>query len=127
MTRLLAYFLTALLLLQVLGQELLVVDFAVNQAAITARFCVNKARPALHCDGKCYLAKRLQRAESGSTKVPTQALAKLKFEGLAPGRPQLPAPGWVGAVAARRYALAGARSYAAAPLRGVFQPPMRQT
>ena len=46
MSRFLAYFLTALLLLQTLGPEVLVLNYQLNKAAITARYCVNKARPA---------------------------------------------------------------------------------
>ena len=52
MTRLLAYFLTVLLLLQSFGRELLVLNFAVNRASITQKYCVNKARPSLRCNGK---------------------------------------------------------------------------
>jgi len=51
-----AYLCVALVLLQTFSRELLVVDFALNRTTITARFCVNKARPLLHCNGKCHLA-----------------------------------------------------------------------
>lgn len=37
--------------------------FYANQQAIAARHCVNKKRPQLHCDGKCYLSKKIQAAE----------------------------------------------------------------
>jgi hypothetical protein len=121
--RSLAYLLTALLLLQSVGRELLVLHFAVNQASITARFCVNKARPALHCNGKCYLARQLRRAENGPTKVPADALAKVKFVAIVPGQLRLPASGWAGRVAALRYAPAVARPDAAAPMQGIFHPP----
>lgn len=123
MTRLLAYFLTALLLLQSFGRELLVLNFAVNQAAITAKYCVNKARPRLHCDGKCYLARQLRRAENGPAKAPAGAPAKIKFEVVAPARFRLAAPVWVGQGATLRYAPLVARPDAAAPLRGIFHPP----
>lgn len=123
MTRLLAYFLTVLLLLQSFGRELLVLNFAVNQAALTAKYCVNKARPRLHCDGKCYLARQLRRAENGPAKAPAGALAKIKFEVVAPTRFRLQPPVWVGRAASLRYAPLVARPYVAAPLRGIFQPP----
>jgi hypothetical protein len=124
MTRLLAYFLTALLLLQSVGQELLVLHFVVNQASITARFCVNKARPRLHCNGKCYLAKQLRRAENGPGKAPAGALAKVKLEVVAPSHFHLQAPSWAGPVAPLGYAPAVARPDAAAPTRGIFHPPV---
>lgn len=125
MTRLLAYFLTALLLLQSFGRELLVLHFAVNQAALTAKYCVNKARPRLHCDGKCYLARQLRRAERGPAKAPTEGLAKIKFEVVAPPfRLHLAAPVWAGQLAALCYAPLVARACAPGALRGVFHPPL---
>ena len=123
MTRPLAYFLTLLLLLQAFGRELLVLNFAVNQAALTQQHCVNKGRPFLHCNGKCYLARQLRRAENGLTKAPAGALAKVKFEGVAPARFCLAPPAWVGRVAALRYAPLAARPDAAAPRQGIFHPP----
>ncbi|NBX78918.1 MAG: hypothetical protein EBQ94_00800 [Flavobacteriales bacterium] len=34
-----------------------------NQKEIAAIECVNKSRPEMQCNGKCYLAKQLQKAE----------------------------------------------------------------
>jgi hypothetical protein len=39
------------------------VNFRINQREITRMECENKNRPELHCNGKCYLAKQLQKAE----------------------------------------------------------------
>lgn len=39
-------------------------DYAINQDYIKQTLCVNKARPELHCEGKCYLGKEL--AKNGS-------------------------------------------------------------
>lgn len=39
------------------------VNFRMNQREITRLECVNKNRPEMHCNGKCYLAKQLQKAE----------------------------------------------------------------
>ena len=52
MNRFLAFFLVALMLLQTLGQEVLVVNYQLNKARITELYCVNKASPQLHCNGK---------------------------------------------------------------------------
>ncbi|MPR33437.1 hypothetical protein [Salmonirosea aquatica] len=38
---------------------LLYLDFELRKEFIIDNFCVNKDRPELHCDGKCYLAIRL--------------------------------------------------------------------
>ncbi len=40
------------------------VHYELNKADITARYCENKNRPELHCNGKCYLAKQLKKADS---------------------------------------------------------------
>ena len=63
-----AYLLAGLVLLQTFSRELLVADFYANRAEITARYCVNKARPMLHCDGKCYFAKQLKKQEERQNK-----------------------------------------------------------
>ena len=54
--RFLACFLAALLLLQTLGLSLLLANYELNKAQITARFCGKKACPALHFNGKSYFA-----------------------------------------------------------------------
>ena len=37
--------------------------YQVNKQEIIAKFCVNKNRPMMHCDGQCYLGKQLKKAE----------------------------------------------------------------
>lgn len=76
---LLAYVLVALVLLQTFSREVLVVDYALNQATITARFCVNKARPMLQCNGKCHLAKQLKQADEREAKAPNALTEKLEM------------------------------------------------
>ena len=39
------------------------VHYELNKAEITARYCENKNRPELHCNGQCYLAKQLKKAD----------------------------------------------------------------
>lgn len=126
MNRFLAYFLTALLLFQTLGPELLVVNYELNKAHITAQYCVNKAKPRLHCNGQCHLAQQLRKAEGPDKKAPVTSAAKGKFEVLpaalhlafhAPRR-------WP--PAARRYVVRPVARYADAPIPGVFRPPLVQ-
>lgn len=38
----------------------LVLDWKLNQDAITEKYCVNKDVPMLECNGQCYLAKQLK-------------------------------------------------------------------
>lgn len=36
--------------------------YQLNKAAITEKFCVNKDKPQMHCNGQCHLAKELKKA-----------------------------------------------------------------
>jgi len=74
-----SYLLILLVLLQTFSREVLVVDFTLNQATITARFCVNKARPQLHCDGKCYFAKQLKKQEDRESKSASPLKERLEM------------------------------------------------
>ena len=126
MSRFLAYFLTALLLLQTLGPEVLVLNYQLNKAAITARYCVNKARPQLRCNGKCHLAQQLRKAEGGDKKAPTTTLAKARFEVLPTVAFELPAlRRWPRA--APRFARPLVARCVAGRALGVFRPPLLQS
>lgn len=37
--------------------------FLVNQKIVAQKHCINKQRPALKCDGKCFLSKKIKEAE----------------------------------------------------------------
>ena len=57
------------------------VNFYLNQKEIAAIECVNKSRPEMHCNGKCYLAKQLQKAEdnlNAKKEKNNQSLSHLK-------------------------------------------------
>lgn len=43
------------------------INFRINQLEITALECENKNRPELKCNGKCYLAKQLKKADDELT------------------------------------------------------------
>ena len=55
--------LVLLLLSKLFYGLVLQVHFYMNQAEITRLECENKNRPEMHCNGKCYLAKQLQKVE----------------------------------------------------------------
>lgn len=42
---------------------MIVAGYELNRNYIAAELCVNKAKPALHCNGKCYLAKKIKDEE----------------------------------------------------------------
>lgn len=58
------------------------VNFHMNQREITRLECVNKNRPEMHCNGKCYLAKQLQKAEEqldDKKQASSRSLGQLKW------------------------------------------------
>jgi len=121
MTRAFAWFLSVLILLQTFSQELMVLDYQVDKERITELFCVNKARPQLHCNGKCHLAKQLRKAADAESKAPA-GVAKIKYEALAPLASLISTPTWWPSVP-QQYALPMAATYVFTPAHSIFHPP----
>ena len=46
--------------------------FELNHKYIAENLCVNKNRPWLHCNGKCYFMKKIQQAEENEKKQETK-------------------------------------------------------
>lgn len=53
-------------------------SFYLNQDVIIAKFCVNKSRPKLHCNGHCFLAKKIKEQEK--SEAGTALMASVKIE-----------------------------------------------
>lgn len=62
MKKLVTFILLIAFTLQTFGRALVVVDYYTNTAAF-AKNCVNKAKPKLHCNGKCQMMKKLKDEE----------------------------------------------------------------
>lgn len=43
------------------------VEYAVNYDYISTTLCVNKSKPELHCNGKCYLGKELAKTNDSDS------------------------------------------------------------
>lgn len=52
----------AVMLVKILVVPVVYLDYELRKDYIIATLCENKSRPQLHCDGKCYLAKRVAQA-----------------------------------------------------------------
>lgn len=50
-------------------------DYYINQA-VFAKSCVNKAKPTMHCNGKCQMMKKLQEEEKKDQQMPERKLEK---------------------------------------------------
>jgi hypothetical protein len=124
--RFLAFFLTALMLLQTLGQEVLVVNYQLNKARITELYCINKARPQLKCNGKCHLAKQLRKTNGSDKKAPVEGMAKVKYEVLPTAALVLAVPQhWP--LPARHFPALWVAGCATGTGLGVFHPPLLLT
>jgi len=72
--RLLAILLICSLFAENISRLLVTAAFELNQQYIAEYFCVNKDKPMLHCDGKCYLARKLKEAEEKEKKSEKESL-----------------------------------------------------
>lgn len=49
-------------------------NYLFNKAEIIEKFCINKDKPILKCDGKCHLKDQLELSEAGSEESPINPL-----------------------------------------------------
>ncbi len=59
--QLLTYFFFTVYLLAMLKPMLPIIDYYVNYSYIAAQLCENKDKPILDCNGKCYVAKEIEK------------------------------------------------------------------
>ena len=63
-----AIFVFVAILLQALNQVVIVGQYYANKDYIAKNLCENRSKPSLHCNGKCYLKKKL--AKEGKEQAP---------------------------------------------------------
>ena len=73
----LAFVVVAVIMSQTIAKFVIVIDYQVNKEFITKTLCENKAKPTMHCNGKCHLKKQLEKQEKKEKPVNT---SKEKFE-----------------------------------------------
>jgi len=59
-----SFLLISLILSKVIYSAFWQLNFYLNQKEIAAIECENKDRPEMNCNGKCYLAKQLEKADN---------------------------------------------------------------
>ncbi len=64
-----AIFLTFAIFIQTFSTFIIKADFYINQSYIAKNLCVNKDKPMMHCNGKCYLSKKLKQQDGSQTPV----------------------------------------------------------
>lgn len=68
LNRLLSIFLLVALISSNFSRLFIYAGFEANRSYIAKELCVNRARPALHCNGRCYLMKKLKQADEKEKK-----------------------------------------------------------
>ncbi|MGO3183849.1 MAG: hypothetical protein ACTIJ9_13565 [Aequorivita sp.] len=62
--------LMSLVFLLVISQHaVIIVHFKLNQQSIENKYCINKNKPELKCNGKCYLNKELKESKKSDSKM----------------------------------------------------------
>lgn len=72
----LAYVLLIATLLPSFSQWGTIAYYHVNKDYVASVLCENRAKPELHCDGHCYLAKRLHAQQEQQDKATTERVQK---------------------------------------------------
>lgn len=122
MKKLVTLLLVFIVLLQSSTKMAIVAYYQINKDFISSTLCENKAKPMMHCDGKCYLKKKIKAQESNESKLPgflkqmpEVSLFMSLFE------LSLPTPKWqlVAMVFANHYSF----TYFSTSQGSIFQPP----
>ena len=64
--RIFSFFLILVTLFQVMGKSMVYVEYAFNIRFISEQLCINKAKPGMHCQGRCYLKKQMDKQEQSN-------------------------------------------------------------
>ncbi|MBY0244035.1 MAG: hypothetical protein K2Q03_01130 [Sphingobacteriaceae bacterium] len=72
--RVIAFFLIFGILSVNMTEVMEYVGYKINQKYIVEKFCVNKAKPQLRCEGKCYLANKIKKAIEKEQKQQEESL-----------------------------------------------------
>ena len=72
--------LIALVFVQTFSKWLVVMDYNLNKDFIAQNLCVNKAKPKLHCNGKCQMMKKLAEEEKQNSTSNTSNTIKIKVQ-----------------------------------------------
>lgn len=66
--RIICIFILVLLMLTNFSRLFIYAGFELNQNYIASTLCVNRDKPEMNCNGKCYLSKKIKQAEEKEKK-----------------------------------------------------------
>jgi len=61
------------------SKNIVILHFYVNRDAIAEKYCINKYKPGLHCNGHCFLVKQLKKEQQRETKDMGDQMNKLEI------------------------------------------------
>lgn len=68
------------MLLQTFSSFVIQADYFINKDYIAKVLCINRDKPIMHCNGKCYLAKKLKEHEKKDQQAPNTQKEKLDVQ-----------------------------------------------
>ncbi|GAB2688793.1 hypothetical protein GCM10027037_09200 [Mucilaginibacter koreensis] len=84
-----AYVLITALLAVNCGRFFAYAGYELNKNYITTKLCENRSRPWLHCNGKCYLMKKLKQAEEKQNSTEKESQKNLFQEAFFAAQPKV--------------------------------------
>ena len=77
--KLTALFVLFAILLQFSGKLAIFLGYEANKQFIANTLCVNKTKPSMHCNGKCFLAMQLKKEQKKESSIPSCLKEKLEI------------------------------------------------
>ena len=68
--------LAMMMILNSMVYSVIKVNFTINQKYIIENFCINQDKPELKCDGKCFLAEKIQAEKERQESLPAFSFNK---------------------------------------------------
>lgn len=68
LNRVIVFFLLTCVIGTYFSRDFAVASFELNQKYIAEKLCVNKDKPWMHCNGRCYLMNKVKQAEENEKK-----------------------------------------------------------
>ena len=66
----LSFFLVMILAWHQFTAVFILIDYELNKDWVTLKYCENKDKPEMNCQGKCHLIKQLQKNKNQDDKIP---------------------------------------------------------
>jgi hypothetical protein len=70
-------YLAGIILLRMMAMPLSLLDYSLNRNYIASSLCENKSKTEMHCAGKCYLNKQLEKSNENQNNKDQKGSAKI--------------------------------------------------